>query len=774
MGLLEKAMRLKQGRPTTGVGLLGRALRLQEEPSPDSSLAASGSAPREVSRSARREAAPNAVTPGRKPGLFERARRIRESAQASGLLGRALRMRDEPQPASSRRDGGEGASAQMPDSRTRELPVLTEAEASDMLFGPDTFPGTPAAREEDAPQLQAPGERAADSLPPAESASEAYAFPEDDDSVELPELDETIESPAPATAAPDLEASPGAEFPPMDFAFLEQSAPEQDPGLQEEESEGLPDPFHEWQEEAGRDAERHTRDLLGQDDERLPPGGEDAITTMPVETHIASQKRIDNYLSLFELNRELNAIDQPEEFWDSVVYSILGQIGARSVVVFAARAYPADSFAAVASSGVRLSDDWVLQKGDVLCQAMAESEEIRYAGEFLGERSGISSQERHILEECRAALLVPLKHGEQYDGIIVVGPPLESVDYVIDDLEFLKLLSGTLLGSLRRILGLSRHAEETVLLETENRLHRSLASMTASAQTRKTIDEIYDLLLEFFANELGVESLSLVLLDPPEQQYRIFAGNRVSPASLQRFRLPVGTSELIGTVSNLSGIYDLVDFRHHPEIVAGYAGDDLALMQKYLVLPLINLNWLVGFVTVHRQDHPWTGLEREIALNAANQMAAVLANCIILKERETLFRDPFSPLEKRLERELQKAMEFHAFLSIVVFNVRNLKKLLGANGMAAMTEFFLALSRTISRNLYATDYMTRTGAGRFVLLLPGRGRAEAGIFAERLQIEMRQTPLLRGSAVAPAYECEVINFPDDADSMQKLIALLDH
>lgn len=733
MGLLEKAMRLREGRRPPGSGLFGRALRL-----------------------ARDEDTPVTPPAGRRPGLFERARQLRESAQAGGLLGRALKMRTEPSPAVS------------PAAPTEPDAAVAKPASAQPVAGPS---GPPVRPEQPTEEVQSPADR----LRPI-SADEAsrLLFDSGDNQEEIhppsfePESAFADESPY---EAPAPESFP--ELPALDLSFSEQSSPDTDPALLEEAPEAMPDPFRQWEEEAGREAERHTRDLLGLDEEHIPIGGGDAITTMPVETHIASQKRIDNYLSLFELNRELNAIDQVEDFWDSVVYSILGQIGARTVVIFAAKSAVGESFYAVASSGVSVSEDWVLNKDDLLTQAMGQSEEIRYAGEFLNSRSGISSKERQILTDSRAALIVPLKHGEQYDGMILVGPPLESVDYVIDDLEFLKLLSGTLMSSLRRIMSVSRHVEETALLERENALHRILASMTAAAQTRKTVDEVYDLLLEFYQKELGVESLSLVLLDPPEQEYRIFAGNRISPASLQRFHLPVGTSELIGTVSNLSGIYDLVEFRRHPEIVANYAGDDLALMQKYIVLPLINLNWLVGFLTVHRMNRPWTELERDIALNAANQVAAIMANCIILKERETLFRDPFSPLEKRLERELQKAMEFHSFLSIVVLNVRNLKKLLGANGMPAMTEFFLALSRTVSRNLFATDYMTRMGAGRFVLLLPGRGRAEAGIFSERLQIELRQTPLLRGSALAPAYDCEVINFPDDADSMQKLIALLD-
>jgi len=542
------------------------------------------------------------------------------------------------------------------------------------------------------------------------------------------------------------------------------------------ELEEVADPFTQWEQEAAGEAELMSQEATGEAiKDRLLIEDEQIMTT-PVEMHIGSQKRIDNYLSLFELNRELHSIDDLEDFWDTALYSIIGQIGARSVVIFGphtAEHHDDSILYPVAQSGVVAPDSWNLKKGDEIYDSLRKSSEIRYAGEFQKPTVALNAIEKEILTNCNASVLVSLGSERSFIGIAVIGMPLDRKDYVIDDLEYLRLWSESLVGPFERIAGIQRHLETTEAIRRENQLHRSLAGLSNSLQTQKTIDEIYDVLLSYFRDELKCRSLSLVLLDPNEQSYKIFAANLISPESLKRFELPVSGSELIGTISNVSGVFNLVDFRDHPEIRNCYTSDDLALMQKYWILPLINLNWLVGFLTIHQTDVPWTDEIREAALLACSHLAPVLANCLIVQERETLFRDPFSPLEKRLEREVNRAIEFHSFLSILDLRVRNLKKLLGANSMPVMNEFYQSLLRTLSQSLHQTDYMSRLGAGRYVILLPGRGKKEASVFSNRIQMELKQNQLLRGSAVAPTYSFDIISFPDDGDSLQKLIAHLD-
>ncbi|MBW7857240.1 MAG: diguanylate cyclase, partial [Leptonema sp. (in: Bacteria)] len=580
----------------------------------------------------------------------------------------------------------------------------------------------------------------------------------------LPETDTLIED-----VLPETDTLIEDVLPETDFEFYDKSPVDDDPARQIAETDQN-QPFDDWQEEAAALAERQARYHIGSESDDLGFNTDD-ISTTPVEMHIGSQKRIDNYLALFELNRELNTIDDTEEFFDTTLYSVLGQLGAHNVIIFAEQSdqvlYP------VAYTGVTPTDDWNLNSTGALYQALSKSDEIRYSGEFLKEGFGLTDLERTIFEQSKASLLLPLRDKKSLLGIIFIGPPLDRADYVIDDLEYLRLLSGNLVGPLQRIRSIAKHQSDTRLLNHQNMLYRSLAEMNSNVQTKKTIDEIYDVIIEYFKKELKVESLSLILLDPSEQVYKIFAGNQISPESLKRFQLPVAGSELIATISNLSGVFNLVDFKNHSEIISSYTGDDLSLMQFYQILPLINLNWLVGFITIHKSDKIWSEDEREIALIAANQLAPVLANCLIVNERETLFRDPFSPLEKRLGLEVKKALEFHSFLSIVDFKVKNVKKLLGANPMSVMTEFFQTVSRTATRSLHQTDYLSRMGPGRFVILLPGRNRKEAEIFVNRLQLELKQANLLRGSAMAPSYIADIINFPEDGDTLQKLIARLD-
>ena len=710
----------------------------------------------------------------KKPGLLERARK---SLGKGGLLDRASNSKPDASPKKESANYDTEPNNDTPDFDNSVLSDTPEDDNSVLSDTPD-FDNSVLS---DTPEFDSSvlGDTPEDDNSvlgdtPEDDNSVLDDTPEDDNSVfgDTPEDDNSVLSDTPeddnSVLGDDFEFDTSLSG---DFEFEDKSPDQDDPARSLTEA-SQNQPFEDWQQEAADLAEHQAKLHLG-DNKNEIGFYSDEISTTPVEMHIGSQKRIDNYLALFELNRELNTIDDAEDFFDTALYSVLGQLSARSVIVFAQQLNRSDILYPVAYTGVSVGDDWNLNATGALFQSLSKSDEIRYSGEFLKEGFGLNDLERSIFDQSKVSLLLPLRNKKNLVGVIFIGPPLDKADYVIDDLEYLRLLSGNLVGPLERIRSIAKHQTDTRLLTHHNELYRSLAEMNSIVQTKKTIDEIYDVAVEYFKNQLKVESLSLVLLDPAEQNYKIFAGNQISPGSLKRFKLPVAGSELIATISNLSGVYNLVEFKNHSEIIASYTGDDLALMQFYQILPLINLNWLVGFITIHKTSSDWTDDEREIGLIAANQLAPVFANCLIINERETLFRDPFSPLEKRLGLEVQKALEFHSFLSIVDFKVKNVKKLLGANPMPLMTEFFQAVSRAAARGLHTTDYLSRMGPGRFVILLPGRNSKEAEILSSRLQIELKQANLLRGSAVAPNYSFEIINFPDDGDTLQKLIARLD-
>ncbi|HBS05582.1 MAG TPA: hypothetical protein DEA96_11485, partial [Leptospiraceae bacterium] len=661
--------------------------------------------------------------------------------------------------------------------------IAQEAEGGDFdqdIFEPEISsealedfqsPFDMAALEENDEQGFAPDDSTKSALEPLDLESDV----ESRDSQDFEDLERA--NSAEETAAEERGISEEDEFPDLDLEYRTPDESEDPATHQEEDSTDLVDPFSNWEQEALEQAEQEAHGLQNSPvpdrDESFLYEDTHPMTTLPAEAHIASQRKIDHYMALFDLLRELQDVEELEEFWDSLAYAILGQLGSSRVVIFA----PHDSgknqlFYPAAFLGVTPPDEWVLKPGDEIYDTLQKSGEIHYAQEFQKATSTISDLEKEILDSINAQIIAPIGHPGDNSGIIVIGPNMEGVDYTLDDLEYLKLLGEMSAGALDRIRQRMKREEQSEQKEARLELYERILSASREASQVKNLDDVYDVLLSHLKEDFSVESASLVLLNVPDQKYRIFAGNEISPESLEKFQLPV-SSDLIGTISNLTRLYDFTDFRQNHEITSCYSNDDLALMQNYWIVPLINLNWLVGFITIHRTGRPWTEFDRELVLATSEFFAPILANCIILGERETLFRDPFSPVMERLRQELDRGAQFQTPVSLVEVRVKNLKRLLSLNEPDSVTSFLQDMSRSLGGLLFDTDFQARVGQGRFALILPGRNSQEADIFVRKVQAEFKRLNLLSRSPIDVQYAFQSVTSPDDARDAEKMLAYLD-
>ncbi|MCB1315436.1 MAG: GAF domain-containing protein [Leptospiraceae bacterium] len=675
----------------------------------------------------------------------------------SGLLARAAAMRDDSQTA----EVAAGPATEAPGTESDAADTQTERDDQD----------TPPARHWPVPTTEI-GELVIEDIDvTADEDEDDVAAADTESSSDFPDSDEGDgEWPE---DLPDLEYagnSPQSDDPAF-HPEAETSAPDEDENL-----------FDQWQQEAEQDAEREAGQLMHRDDTRAEDNRElmlfdeeSDFGTTPTESHIASQKKIDHYLSLFDITKEISSINDFDELWDSLLYALMGEVGAETICVFSTteRVSTHASFYPVAHSGFDLPEGWVIKPGDVIYDSLREGSGIKYAEEFLrAADSPLSPLERNILETSRARIVVPLKNMNRMYGIAILGPQLEEHDYTVDDMEFLELLGEMAAVGMDRVLARIEYERDTQDLRRRNATHSKMFSFARRVSRLKNLDELYDEVARHLREDFQVGSYSLVLLSPRDQQYRIFAGNHISPASINRFQLSVG-SDLIAMISNMIRVYDVADFRENQEITSNYTNDDLALMQHYWVVPLINMNWLVGFLTIHSTTEAWTEFHRELIVSTAEIVSAVFANCIMLGERETLFRDPFSPLEERLRNELQRAGEFRSALALVDIRVKNIRRLVEVNPPEHIADFLSGLNRAIASFLFEADFMARIGQGRFALILPGRGRDEAEIFVRKLKAEFKRLRFLPGSPVDIQFAHSIISFPADTRDADKMLSILE-
>ncbi len=537
----------------------------------------------------------------------------------------------------------------------------------------------------------------------------------------------------------------------------------------------IKDPFNDWMKDAENQATKEANRPLSREQAETENADflfddDSDYSTLPIDLQIASRKKLENYLSAFEISKEISGSKDFSNFFENLCYSIQGQIGAEGIVIFSSTNGEFSSLRLMEAQGITSDPSWVLESGDESYQAALKTPSVVYAKELF--KFALPKKEKDILEKSSAELLVPIKNHEEFYGIIILTKTIEGDDYTIEDLEFLKIV-GEMAGAVfRRIMDLEALQQDNDHLhEVLQSNERILATARNLAQVRD-MDEAYDYLVETLKKELGLRRWTFLLLDrTTRKEYKVFGTNLLTPDTAGRMRLGLD-SNLVGIVANVAGVFRISNFRKNPELMSQISNDELGLMHDFDILPFLNLNWLVGMLIVHETESPWTDTDRETAVGISEISAPVLSNLLMLEERNAVFRDPFSPVESRIDEAIARSAKLGTPFSLTVFKVQNTTRMVRIKGAGYFAYYCEELRNSIQENLGESDYCYRVGQGKYVVVLDGKDREETQIVVRKIRnriVELdRKTKDFQTSTAN-----QTLCYPADTREKERMLELIE-
>ncbi|PJZ68693.1 GAF domain-containing protein [Leptospira perolatii] len=537
----------------------------------------------------------------------------------------------------------------------------------------------------------------------------------------------------------------------------------------------IQDPFSDWVKEAEANANKSA--AKGLRPEQKEGSGSDYLfddesdySTLPIDLQIASRKKLENYLSAFEIAKEIASSTDFANFFENLCFSIQGQIGCESIVVFSSTSESFEALRVVEAQGISADPEWVLESGDETYQAALRAPSVIYAKEMF--KFSLPKKEKIILEKTNAELIVPIRNVQEFFGLFVLSKTVEGDDYTIEDLEFLKIV-GEVAGSVfRRIRDIELVNQENENLKEVLKNNELILTAARELAQVRDLDEAYDRFTDIFKRELGVRRWSLLLLEgTSRKEYKVFGTNLLTPETVGKFRLGLD-SKLVGIVANVSGVFRIANFRKNPELLEQITNDELGLMREFDILPLLNLNWLVGMMVIHETEAPWTDTDRETAVGISEVSAPVISNLLMLEQRDAVFRDPFSPVELRINEAIQKVGELGTAFSLTVFKVQNASRMVRLKGAGFFSFYCEELRLSIQDNLGESDYCYRVGQGKYVVVLDGKDREETQIVVRK--IRNRITEIDRHSKdFQTGTTSQTLCYPSDTKEKERLLDLIE-
>ncbi|MFE1999438.1 GAF domain-containing protein [Leptospira kirschneri] len=531
-------------------------------------------------------------------------------------------------------------------------------------------------------------------------------------------------------------------------------------------------PFDDWVKEAEQEARRTLpkKDPNVSDSEKngFLFDDDSNFATSPIDLQIASRKKLENYISVFEISKEIGISTDFANFFENLLFSIMGQIGSESIGIFSSKNGNQDFFRLEDYQGENFNQEWTISSEEEIYHAVHNAGSVLYAKELL--KQALPAKEREIIQQSEAELLVPIRTTEEFFGIILLGKTISEEDYTIEDLEFLKII-GEIAGSVyKRIYDTELLHQENQNLKETVRSNELIISLARDFSSVRSMDEAYDKLFSAFREELKVRRATFMILEN-KNEFRVFASNLLTPEHVGSFRLPLESS-IVGIVSNIPGVFRIENFRKHPELVQKLSNDELGLMTDFIVIPLINLHWLVGMWIVHETEVPWTDSDRETAVGISEVLAPVFSNLLLVQERDSVFKDPFSPVEEKIEEMILKSTRLGNCFSLTIFKIQNVSRMVKLKGSGFFVNYSEELRKAIQDNLSEVDFHYRIGQGKYAMIVDGKDREETQVLIRKIKNRLVEVDR-RSKDFQTSVVQHTLCYPADTKEKERILELLE-
>ena len=477
--------------------------------------------------------------------------------------------------------------------------------------------------------------------------------------------------------------------------------------------------------------------------------------TQPSNTGAALHNRVEALLNLIELCKEIGFVDDEEGLWSTVIYSLLGQIGSREAAVFLNNG---DQLELKADRGFIIDPHFQLPGQSGIYRILVKDPSLFYVKDVLDK---VVTEEQTWLKALNAELIIPIMRYEEVSGFIILGKPIGSSDYHVDDLLYLKLFGeilGSFFDSINRILYISeqkrkwqeREVRHEHYLNYLDRLNRLKDLEEATADFNNILKEGFSLnFYTFLFSEEG-------------QTFKPYLSKGLKQQTIDNFEVPIHEPWLWESKHHHTW-YNFVDFKENTALTKRFSQDDLSTIQSMYLLPLFYEKEMRGLFIIYEVNKTLTKEDlkylkallfghflRKIALDFSEKLKENNSSAAI---------DPLASLKtfhSKFENRLQEEKVPYSCISIQVSNAGRLVKLLGSD---KYNEIKASIKGLLAKETAAGDFIAEIFPSQFLLISKGCKRDDAWGLTKVLQNSMNQA-YAKGD-VRPLFRNKVLSRPED-------------
>jgi GGDEF domain-containing protein len=486
---------------------------------------------------------------------------------------------------------------------------------------------------------------------------------------------------------------------------------------------------------------------------------------------VKRDKKFHDFIMLYEIGKEIFKSETRKEFYDVVLFTIMGQIGASSSSIMIHDPDHAGRWIIGESRGVTVRNrELYFETSDGILKQLINQKNIVDLEHYKNRPQFKDEYYKFISVDAR--LLAPLSCEGEVLGAVIMGDKITIGDYSDEEKDFIISMCEISAITLKKVI-------KTEVLIKENtglagwldniRKVDDINSRLLSCLSRRELTEM--IVREFDA--LGVVSYGCYMYDSKEESYVLLCTDKNDVISLfDNNKRLFGDHPLVRYSGECRMTGAIEGFHKQKVIQEAFSEKQIKQMSTFMLYPHKIGSFLEGFIFITNIAD--NSREAEIDLKVSRLSRTIfpyVTSVLKYDTAEMLYIDNIEPVIRRVENELHRVKELNIPLTVVLFSIKNFKRYHALYGAEESKRIITNLENIIRARISDHDFSVRYDRNKILLVLPGKNKKFAVPLSNTVRNEILST--FKKKEMQLLITFLTAEYPEDADDLYSLLDNLD-
>ncbi len=526
------------------------------------------------------------------------------------------------------------------------------------------------------------------------------------------------------------------------------------------------------------------------------PDGTNLAETDNLEDIIeeSKNKEISNqyYTTLYELRKEISRSETEKELYETVIFSIMGQVGASAALIM--KKDQEDNWQIAASSGLKSADTSVTfaSSGGIikhLKKDIVDIEKFKDSPEYTEQHSKFVS--------LKTRLLSPWNHKGKVIGVLALGDKITDEAYTDEEKTLVQALCEASAEELYKLNTIKNLENKILSLEYDLSYYRRINDLLEKASSSGSLKHVTETIKSEF-KELGITGYSVFINDSNKEKYIPIITEDEDCILLKETGFSINERDpFLLFVKSRKTKPEIEDPGNSEIVKATFSETQINKMSQLWIFPFLTGDKLQGFTIIFRlkeipskdgttkvgtskdgtskdDRQPDQDKKKAMQKNLGIFSDILFLNLMNIQQNdpeENRYIDKIQEIYNRINHALINSKSMNIPMTLVVFSIKNFKRYENTFGPDKSKELINNLAELIKSRISDTDFSARYDRNKILIALPGKDKKFATPLANTIRNDFMKE--FKQSEMQLLITFLMSEFPEDGDDLTSLTDNLD-